>query len=143
MGKFLNRVSIALVGLMLLVASPAFAGDKVVYHIDNAATQAIKALRSIRNHLDAAPDTKIVVVALGDGVDFLFDGAKDPKHQIEYGPLISALMARGVTFEVCEVTMKNRKLDKSKFTMEADFTPSGVVRITQLQANEHYAYIKP
>jgi intracellular sulfur oxidation DsrE/DsrF family protein len=27
--------------------------------------------------------------------------------------------------------------------MDADFTPSGVVRIAQLQLHEHYAYIKP
>ena len=137
----LQRIAL---GLLLLVgATPVFAGDKVIYHIDNAATQALKGLRNIRNHLDVAPDTKIVVVAHADGIDFLFDGAKDPKSGAEYGPLISGLKAKGVTFEVCEITMKRRNIAKDKFVLDADFTPSGVVRIGQLQFRENYAYIKP
>ena len=134
--------------LVLLTAlwlwGTALAQDRVVYHIDDAATQATKALRNIRNHLDTAPETQIVVVAHADGVDFLLEGAKDPKNPaIDYGPLVSALKARGVRFEVCEITMKNRKLTKEQFSLDADFTPSGVVRLAQLQSREHYAYIKP
>lgn len=132
-----------LLAFALLAAAPASAGDKVVYHIDNAAEQALKGLRNIRNHLDVAPDTKIVVVTHADGIDFLFEGAKDPKSGSEYAPLISALKANGVTFEVCQITMKRRNIDKDRFVMDADFTPSGVVRITQLQAQDHFAYIKP
>ncbi len=131
--------------LVLTVASAAgLAQDKVVYHIDDAATQATKGLRNIRNHLDVAPDTKISVVTHAQGVDFLFEGAKDPKNpNIDYGALVSALKARGVTFEVCEITLKNRDLKKEQFSLDAAFTPSGVVRIGQLQSREKYAYIKP
>jgi len=118
-------------------------GDKVVYHIDDAAEQALKALRNARNQMEVAPKTKIIFVAHGDGVDFLFDGARDPKGNVEYEPLIAGLKSMGVTFEVCQITMKRRNLTKDKFVMEADFTPSGVVRITQLQYRDHYAYIKP
>ncbi len=122
----------------------AQAQDKVVYHIDNAEAQATKGLRNIRNHLDVAPDTKITVVTHADGVDFLFQDAKDKKNpNIEYGALVSALKARGVTFEVCEITLKNRGLKKDQFSMDADFTPSGVVRVAQLQSREKFAYIKP
>ncbi len=60
--------------------------DKVVYHIDDAATQATKGLRNIRNHLDVAPDTQIVVVTHANGVDFLMDGAKDPKNPSTMAP---------------------------------------------------------
>lgn len=132
-----------LFAVALLISAPAFAGDKVVYHIDNAGEQGLKGLRNIRNHLDVAPDTKIVVVTHADGIDLLFEGAKDPKSGAEYAPLISGLKANGVAFEVCQITMKRRNIDKDKFVMDADFTPSGVVRITQLQAQDHYAYIKP
>jgi uncharacterized protein len=128
----------------LLFWGNAFAGDKVVYHIDDAEHQATKALRNIRNHLDVAPDTKIIVVAHAEGVDFLMEGAKDKKNpNIEYASLVSALKARGVRFEVCELTLRNRDLKKDQFIMDADFTPSGVVRIAQLQQREGYAYIKP
>lgn len=124
--------------------STAFAEDKVVYHIDDAASQATKGLRNIRNHLDVAPDTKIIVVTHAFGVDFLLEGAKDAKNaNIDYGSLVSALKARGVSFEVCEITLKNRNLKKEQFNMDATFTPSGVVRIGQLQSREKFAYIKP
>ncbi len=122
----------------------ALAQDKVVYHIDDAATQATKGLRNIRNHLDVAPDTKITVVTHAQGVDFLFEGAKDPKNpNVDYGALVSALKARGVTFEVCEITLKNRDLKKEQFSLDAAFTPSGVARLGQLQSRDKHAYIKP
>jgi len=132
------------------VAAPALAnaaaagGDKVVYHIDNTANQATKGLRNIRNHLDVAPDTKIVVVTHAEGIDFLMEGAKDAKNpDIEYASLVSALVARGVSFEVCEITLKNRGISKDKFVMDASFTPSGVVRVARLQQREGFAYLKP
>ncbi len=128
---------------LLAVASPASAGDGVVYHIDDASVQALKALRNIRNHLDVAPDTKIVVVTHSDGVDFLFEGAKEARSGTEYTPLVSALKSAGVAFEVCEITMKRRRLEKERFILDAEFTPSGVVRLTRLQTQDHYAYIKP
>lgn len=127
-----------------LLSLAAAAQDKVVYHIDNAEAQATKGLRNIRNHLDVAPDTKIVVVTHANGVDFLMEGAKDKSNpNIDYGALVSALKARGVRFEVCEITLKSRNLKKDQFVMDAEFTPSGVVKIGQLQSRERYAYIKP
>ncbi len=120
------------------------AQDKVVYHIDNSATQATKALRNLRNHLDVAPKTKIIVVTHAEGIDFLMEGARDAKNpDIHYPSLVSALTARGVSFEVCEITLKNRSLKQDQFVMDATFTPSGVARIAQLQLHEGYAYIKP
>ena len=124
-------------------ATLALAQDKVIYHIDQASTQGLKGLRNIRNHLDTAPDTKIIVVTHAEGVDMLMEGAKDEKSKTEYAPLVSALKARGVRFEICEITLKNRNLKKDQFVLDADYTPSGVVRIAQLQSREHYAYIKP
>ena len=140
----MNRVFQFIAALTLAgTASLAMAQDKVVYHIDQATTQGLKGLRNIRNHLDVAPDTKIIVVTHAEGVDLLMEGAKDEKSKTEYAPLVSALKARGVRFEVCEITLKNRNLKKEQFILDADYTPSGVVRIAQLQTREHYAYIKP
>ena len=141
--KLIVKFSLAFAGAWLMLAA-AQAQDRVVYHIDNAELQATKGLRNIRNHLDVAPDTKIVVVTHADGVDFLMEGAKDKKNaNIDYGSLVSALKARGVRFEVCEITLTNRKLGKELFTMDSEFTPSGVARIGQLQSREKFAYIKP
>jgi uncharacterized protein len=138
--RFKNLV----VGAVLLACTTlAMAADKVVYHVDDTATQATRTLRSLRNHLDVAPKTRITVVTLGDGVDFLIDGARDEKNNLEYASLVSDLKARGVDFEVCELTIEKRHIDKSKFVLEATFTKSGVVRITELQNQKRYAYIKP
>jgi uncharacterized protein len=142
MPRFIQRLFLFVAAA--LIGGAALAQDKVVYHIDDAATQATKGLRNIRNHLDVAPDTKIVVVTHANGVDFLFEDAKDAKNpDIAYGPLVSDLRARGVRFEVCEITLKNRNLKKTSFSLDSEFTPSGVVRIGALQFREHYAYIKP
>lgn len=138
-----NRLLITLAGAVLICGA-AMAQDKVVYHIDDAASQATKGLRNVRNHLDVAPDTKIAVVTHANGVDFLLEGAKDAKDpNIDYGSLVSALKARGVTFEVCEITLQNRNLKKEQFNLDATFTPSGVARIGRLQSRENFAYIKP
>lgn len=141
--KLFARLCTAL-ALMFCLAPLAQAQDKVVYHIDNAEAQATKGLRNIRNHLDVAPETKIIVVTHAEGVDFLMEGAKDKKNpNIDYASLVSALKARGVRFEVCEITLRNRNLKKEQFILDAEFTPSGVARIGQLQSREKYAYIKP
>lgn len=141
--KIAKQLQVLAVGAALLCGT-AFAQEKVVYHIDNAEAQGTKGLRNIRNHLDVAPETKIVVVTHAEGVDLLLDGARDKKNpNVDYPSLVSALKARGVRFEVCEITLRNRNLKKDQFSMDAEFTPSGVVRIGQLQSRERYAYIKP
>jgi intracellular sulfur oxidation DsrE/DsrF family protein len=71
------------------------------------------------------------------------EGAKDKKSNVEHAPLVGALKSRGVRFEVCEITLKNRNLKKDQFTLDADFTPSGVVRIADLQYKDGFVYIRP
>ena len=127
--------------VLLLATGLAWAQDKVVYHVSDTDAQATGALRNLRNHLDTDPTAKITVVTHAEGVDMLMEGAK-AANGTEYAPLVSALKSRGVTFEICEITLKNRGLKKDQFIQEADFTPSGVVRIAKLQL-QGYAYIKP
>ena len=127
--------------VLFLAAGLSWAQDTVVYHIDDTAAQALKGLRNIRNHIDTDPTAKITVVTHAFGVDFLMEGMKDINGGAFAGP-VAALVARGVKFEVCEITLKNRNLKKEQFIQEADFTPSGVVRIAKLQ-KQGFAYIKP
>jgi intracellular sulfur oxidation DsrE/DsrF family protein len=137
----MRRKSILACIALVCCAGAAFAQDKVVYHFDNAVAQGLKGLRNVRNHVDTDPTAKITVVTHAEGVDMLMEGAKSATGT-EYAPLVSALKGRGVTFEICEITLKNRGLKKDQFIQEADFTPSGVVRIAKLQL-QGYAYIKP
>ena len=136
------RIETFLVSLTLLFAAGlACAQDAVVYHFDNAAAQGLKGLRNVRNHIDTDATAKITVVTHAEGIDMLMEGAK-AANGTEYAPLVSALKSRGVTFEICEITLKNRGLKKEQFIQEANFTPSGVVRLAKLQ-KQGYAYIKP
>jgi intracellular sulfur oxidation DsrE/DsrF family protein len=129
--------------LVLLAASlGAAAQEIVVYHFDSGLSQAVKGLRNMRNHLDTDPKAQLVGVAHAQGVDFLMEGAKTPDGQ-EFASLVQALENRGVKFQICEITLRNRNISKDKFIMGPTFVPSGVVQIAHLQAQEHYAYIKP
>lgn len=118
------------------------AEDKVVYHINDTDAQAVAALRNIGNHLEVNPKAKIIVVTHARGVDFLFDGAKD-RNGNPYNIAVEQLKERGVEFDVCLITLRNRNIDKSKFIPEAQFVPSGVAEITRLQQREGYAYLRP
>ena len=139
----IRRLALALsvAALTAGAALPALAQDTVVYHIDDMSLQALKGLRNIRNHLDTDPGAKVTVVTHALGVDFLLEGAKDVNGGAFAGP-VAALAARGVKFEICEITLKNRNLKREQFIQEAEFTPSGVVRLAKIQ-KEGAAYIKP
>ena len=126
---------------LALAATSVSAQDTVAYHFDNTVAQGLKGLRNVRNHLDTDPTARITIVAHAEGVDMLMEGAKAP-NGTEFASLVSALKSRGVTFEICEITLKNRDLKKEQFIQEADFTPSGVMRLARLQ-KQGFAYIKP
>ncbi|HMG60036.1 MAG TPA: DsrE family protein [Burkholderiales bacterium] len=124
-----------------IAASAAWAQEKVVYHFDGGLEQATKGLRNINNHLEVDPRARLIAVTHADGVDFLMEGAKD-----RLGPFdarVQDLMGKGVKFQVCEITLRNRKLKKDQFILGVEFVPSGVVQITHLQQKEGYAYLKP
>jgi len=116
--------------------------DKVVYHLNEGPAQASNGLRNINNHLEVDPKAKIVVVTHALGVDFLMKGVKDNNGN-KYEDLVEQLKMRGVRFDVCEITLRNRKLQKEQFIEHVTFVPSGVAEVTRLQQREGYAYLKP
>ena len=116
--------------------------DKVVYHVNDGFAQASNGLRNIGNHLEVNPDAKIVVVTHALGVDFLMKGAKD-KNGAKYEDLVERFKQRGVQFDVCEITLRNRNLTRDQFIEYVTFVPSGVAEVTRLQQREGYAYLRP
>jgi len=137
-------------GVVLLCLLPAQAGAreatsgpvKVVYHVSEGIDQATRALHNIRNHLDADPTVKITVVALGDGVDFLLNGAKD-KHGNPFDVTVQTLVDRGVDFRVCNNTLTSRGISRDQVIPEARLVPAGMAELGRLQYQEGYSYIKP
>lgn len=114
----------------------------IVYHFDSGFEQSTKGLRNIKNHLDVDPKTRIVVVAHAQGVQFLIDGAKNATGN-PYNIPVEELVARGVEFRVCEITLKSNKIDPKTLLTQTKLVPSGVVEIGRLQAREGFVYLKP
>lgn len=130
--------------------------QKVVYHInyDNPKKQA-GALRNIQNHINAvgAENMEIKVVLHGNGLAMLLtpdslEKLKKFKHanaDDKMSAKIDGLKDQGVAFNVCNNTVKGRKVslkDDLYNVEEKDIVPSGVAELAKLQ-QEGYVYIKP
>lgn len=113
----------------------------VVYHIDDSA-RAIPMIRNITNHRRADADIRIVVVALGAGIDFLVEDAMDDRGN-SYDALVDPLMAEGVEFRVCNNTLNGRGIAADKLLLDVKIVPSGVAEVARLQIEEDAAYLKP
>lgn len=115
--------------------------EKIVYHVNDTAVARL-ALNNINNHLNANPNAKIVLVTHSKGIDFLLNGAEDANgNPYEIG--VQALADKGVSFRVCNNTLKSRNLDASNVVPEATVVPSGTAEIGRLQSREGYGYLKP
>lgn len=145
MFKLFVALKSAFLALLVVTSFQALAGDdviKTVYHMSEGIPQATRGLNNIRNHLAADPKAKIVVVALGPGVDFLLQGATNQSNQPFTGA-IADLANQGVEFRVCNNTLQARQIDPNKVVMEATLVPSGVAEVARLQAREGFAYLRP
>ena len=140
----MRRLLILLMTLgALALAGGAWADQvKVVYHMADGSDQAARGLASIRNHLRAEPDTKIVVVALGEGIRFLIKGATE-RNGRPFDAAVAALSRQGVDFRVCNNTLTAHNVAPSELVPEITLVPAGVAEIARLQAREGYVYIRP
>lgn len=134
----------ALLALAAVPVMQAAAAEpvKVVYHIVDGIDQASRAMANIRNHLRAEPDTKIVVVANGDGIRFLLTGATE-RNGKPFDAAVAVLAAQGVQFRVCGNTLAAHEIPQSRLLPQATLVPSGVVEVARLQAREGYVYLRP
>ena len=140
----MRRAFLAALLAFAALGAAAAPGDpvKVVYHMNEPAEHATQVIRNIRNHLNADPKAKIVLVAHASGIDFLMRDRKD-KDGNPYEAGVQELMQRGVEVRVCEYTLKSRNIDKSRMIDDVKYVPSGVAEVARLQAQEHYSYLKP
>ena len=130
--------------------------QKVVYHInyDNPKKQA-GALRNIQNHINAvgAENLDLKVVLHGNGLALLLEPDSLEKltkfkHANATDTMtakIDGLKSQGIEFNVCENTVKGRKVDVDTdlySVANSDIVPSGVAEVARLQ-QMGYAYVKP
>jgi len=140
----LRSVGVAALLLGAALAVQAAPGDpvKVVYHMNEGVQHAPQALRNVRNHLNADPKAKIVMVMHAAGINYLMRDAKDANGN-PFDVTVQDLVSRGVEFRVCEYTLRSRNIDKRQLIEEVKYVPSGVAEVARLQAQEGYVYLKP
>ena len=156
--QLLSAFMISLCMLMTTVthANERYGKQKVVYHInyDNPKMQT-GALRNIQNHINAvgADNLDLKVVLHGNGLALLLEPdslekLKKFKHANADDTMtakIDSLKNQGIEFNVCENTVKGRKVDVDTdlYNVEKkDIVPSGVAEVARLQ-QMGYAYVKP
>lgn len=152
--KFLTSITAAVLAMGVLLAgatnataSERYGKQKVVYHINYPGGEADKkyrgALRNIQNHINAvgAENMEVKVILHGNGLGLLKEAKSNDKLK---GQVVS-LKAQNVKFNVCNNTIKGRKIDYEKDLLEVfpeDIIPSGVAELSRLQ-QQGYTYIKP
>ena len=142
MGNWKHVCAAALAASAFAVCAAPGDSVKVVYHMNEGVERAPQALRNIRNHLNADPKAKIVVVAHAAGVNFLLKDAKDANGN-PFEVTVQDLVSKGVEFKLCAYTLQSRNIDPKNAIEEAKLIPSGVAEVARLQAQEGFAYLKP
>lgn len=92
-------------------------------------------LKNLNNVLTVAPDSELEVVCHGPGISILM------KAQTALHDKISQLSKRGVRFNACEFTMKDKNLSKSDIIEEAGYVQSGVIEIVKKQ-EQGWSYLR-
>ncbi|MEW9919476.1 DsrE family protein [Marimonas sp. MJW-29] len=137
----------ALSGAIQAEASERYGKQKVVYHINYDGGPESKkykgAMRNIQNHINAvgAENMDIKVVLHGNGLGVLMSAKTDDALKTA----VSSLKGQNVSFQVCNNTLKGRKISYSDDlydVWEEDIVPSGVAELSHLQ-QQGYTYIKP
>jgi intracellular sulfur oxidation DsrE/DsrF family protein len=111
-------------------------GHKIVFQLQQADTLVQKTLmKQINNILTISPDTKIEVVCHGPGLALLL------KDKTIVSDKLEKMVEKGVVFNACEFTMKERKIEKSDLVSVAKTVPAGIIEIVTKQ-EEGWSYIK-
>ena len=98
------------------------AAHKIIFQLVNGDTSSHKVLmKQFGNILSIAPDTKIEVVCHGPGIDMMMQEKSIVINKIK------EFKEKGVVFNVCEFSLKERKVDKSKLIEQSTFVPAGIL----------------
>lgn len=125
---------------IVLYASTSFAQNtsahKIIFQLVTADTLSHKVLmKQLGNILSVAPDTKIEIVCQGPGLEMMMLNKTIVANKIK------DFKTKVVVFNVCEFSMKDRNIDKSKMIEEASFVPAGIIEIVTKQ-EQGWSYIK-
>ena len=140
-GEIMKKSLLAIVTFAMLAINAQAANPKYVIQIstDDARTQKI-VLNNAANlqKYYGADKVDVEIVAYGPGLGILTPGNKNASR-------VEKMAMNDITFSACQNTMNGIKKKKGAFPKLTDgvaITPSGVVRIGELQ-QQGYSYIRP
>jgi len=109
---------------------------RIVFQLTSGDTTAHKQLmKQFGNILTVSPTTKIEVVCHGAGLDMLVSDKTIVEEKIKL------FAEKGVAFNACEFSIKERKVDRNKIIKSAGFVPAGIIEIVSKQ-EQGWSYIK-
>jgi intracellular sulfur oxidation DsrE/DsrF family protein len=109
---------------------------KIIFQLTSGDTTAHKQLmKQFNNILFVSPTTKIEVVCHGAGLDMLVTDKTIVADKIK------ALKEKGIVFNACEFSIKERKVDRNKIITEATYVSAGIIEIVSKQ-EQGWSYIK-
>jgi uncharacterized protein len=145
---FYSLIMLTIFNSIALNGNSVFAGNRnkkntaavqphrIIFQLSSGDTTAHKALmKQLNNITSVAPDTKIEIVCHGPGLDMLV-ATKSIVHD-----KIKPLSEKGILFNACEFSMKERNVDKSAIIPEAGYVKAGIIEIVTKQ-EQGWSYIK-
>ena len=93
-------------------------------------------MRWIKEVSTASPKAKMEVVMYAKGFELVMPEKSSMLNEVK-----EAMKNPNVSFKVCEIAMRNNKIDKSQLLPEVQTVPDGIYELISKQQN-HWGYIK-
>jgi uncharacterized protein len=112
------------------------ASHRIVFQLTTADTMAHKGMmKQLKNILAEDPSIQMEVVCHGPGMDML----RHSKSTVKKG--VEEFTGRGVVFNACENTMRERNIPREDILPAAGYVKAGIIYIVQKQ-EQGWSYIK-
>lgn len=119
------------------VTQQRYARQKVVYELNSTDINKQKSIfKNIANHKEATDGLDLVVLVHGEAVRLFYSE--------DFRPLIDKANSLGVTFKVCNNSIRDRNLDYTRMygVSKANLVRAGLPELVVLQA-QGYSYLVP
>lgn len=109
---------------------------RIIFQLTTGDTISHKQLmKQFGNILSVSPTTQIEVVCHGPGLDMLVASKSIVSEKINH------FSEKGVVFNACEFSMKERKVEKEAIIKSAGYVNAGIIEIVSKQ-EQGWSYIK-
>ena len=109
---------------------------RIIFQLTTSDTTAHKQLmKQLNNILKVSPTSQIEVLCHGAGIDMMVRGKTIVEEKV------NELNKKGVAFNVCEFSLKERKVEKENILKSSGFVPAGIIEIVSKQ-EQGWSYIK-